>query len=201
MQASNQSKYLELFAKLKLRRNPWVLGATVLIFVLIAYYMVQGFQYLQTKQNVAALETQAKQLSSIRAGGETDIDGLKDELANQEHLWQELALQYEQGGSGHLMEMVARAADQALMELLSVQTGTITIEIHGNNRFEVQAINVQLSGEMEELFLFLELLQQDVPAMAISNVGINNLQDVAQVQMGLKFYLSPQPAPQEEDPA
>ena len=96
-----------------------------------------------------------------------------------------------------LLAIVSETARNAGLDLRSMSVSDGKIEPLGTLQFYVQPVTISVNGPSENVQEFLATLHDRVPVVAASNASMANLESEPVTQFQLRFFLSPEPIPEE----
>ena len=179
------------------RVKPWLAVAVILGVLLLGYYTVQGFRYVQAWREEALLQ---KRVEAVRAkmASASPVIQAKVSLEARELQLDELRRQFNYGSSDDLVAVVYRIAQETGMSLETVSAGEPQPQTVEQVVYDVRPMDVTLDGEISDLYRFLSRLHQEVPVAAASSIRLSALDAAPSAQVQLLFYLSPEPIEEEQ---
>lgn len=186
---------IEKFRRRLSTSRPWVTAAVIVAACLFLYFAGQGIRYLQATRENASIRKDIGRLE--RATGQ-----LPAEYGEQEATLERKNLQletlhglFEYPATDDLMRIVSDTAGNTGLDLVSMTADVVVIEPRGNLRYRVRPISVVLDGPAANVREFLSALYDRVPVLVASQARMVNLDTSPSTQIQLRFYLSPEPIP------
>jgi len=96
-----------------------------------------------------------------------------------------------------LMSIVSDVAVYVGLDLVSMTADDVKVESRGALQYRVRPISVILDGSTANIQAFLAILYDRVPVVVATNARMVNLDTDPSTQVQLRFFLSPEPLPQE----
>ncbi|MBI4294575.1 MAG: hypothetical protein HY669_00200 [Chloroflexi bacterium] len=178
--------------KLSFRLKPWTAVMLALAVGMLGYYAVLGVKFLRYRVEERSLNAEVNRLAPILRRPARDIEPLQAQLQATRQKLQDTTLLYSTLSRDHLLSLVANTASDAAVILGRVTFAEAGTESIGDVRYDVQAFDLSISGDLGQFFSFLNLLSQRSPTVKISKVDLGNLQSKPTAQIRTVFYLSPQ---------
>ena len=178
--------------------RPWVVVSTILAAGLFLYFAAQGVRYWKAagensaaRDEIARLERDTGSQPAATTGQDTRLSAKQLRLENLHRL-------YDYPATDTLMSIVSDTAGEAGLALVSMTAEEVTIEPRGTLQYHVRPISVIIDGSPTNIQEFLDTLYDRVPVVVASSAKMVNLDTDPSTQLRLRFYLSPEPVPEEE---
>ena len=97
------------------------------------------------------------------------------------------------------MSIVSETAGNSGLDLVSMTAEDVVIVPRGEFQYRVRPISVVLDGSTADVRKFLAVLYNRVPVVVASNARMVNLDSTPSTQIQLRFYLSPEPVPDDDE--
>ena len=182
--------------------RPWVVAAVIVAAGLSLYFAAQGVRYWQAAGNNSSLRDQIGRLE--RATGPRLEDNAEQEarLGATKLRLENLHRLFDYPATDTLMSIVSDIAGDVGLDLVSMTAEEVTVEPRGALQYHVRPIFVIMDGPTASVQEFLAILYDRVPVVVASSAKMVNLDTIPSTQLQLRFYLSPEPIPEEgEDTA
>ena len=179
--------------------QPWAVAAVIIAVGLSLYLAAQGVRYWQA---AASNATAREGIRRLERSIELPLDGSANREARLETRYfrlESLRQLFDYPATDTLMSIVSDTASAAGLDLVSMTAEEVTIEPRGSLQYHVRPISVMMDGPTANVRDFLALLYDRVPVVAASSARIVNLNTSPSTQLRLRFYLSPELIPQEDD--
>ena len=179
--------------------RPWVLAAVIVAGGLSLYLAAQGVRYWQVAGNNSSVQKDIGRLE--RATGQLPDHAAQEKARLEINTFrlENLRRLFDYPATDTLMSIVSDTAGTAGLDLVSMTAEDVKIEPRGSLQYRVRPISVILDGPTANIQEFLALLYDRVPVVAASGARIVNLDATPSTQLRLRFYLSPEPIPEEGD--
>lgn len=174
------------------RIKPWAVVMLALALPLLSYYGVRGHQFLTYRAAEQRLSAQISQLSQVLGKDTPDPESLEAELEEARLKLEEASDQYDCEHRDHLVALVADAASDAGVHLSAVKVTKPLKKSDGEIRYDLQPLEISVSGSLADIFSFLNLLHLRAPTIEITEVSLDGLDDKPVAQILTAFYLQPQ---------
>lgn len=179
--------------------RPWVTVAVIIAAGFFLHFAAQGALWWQATGDNASLRDEISRLE--RSTGQLP-DGANQQEAILETKTAQLdsLLQlFEYPATDTLMAIVSATAANAGLDLASMTAEDVVYEPVGNLRYRVRPISVVMDGPTANVRNFLSILYDLVPVVVASNARIVNLDSTPSTQIQLRFYLSPESIPENDE--
>ena len=179
--------------------RPWVVIAVIMAAGLFLFFVGQGVRYWQATGDNAILQEDIRRLE--RATGVLPSSAGEQEAKLEANTLQFDALLqlFEYPATDTLMSIVSNTAGVAGLDLVSMTAEDVVIEPRGALQYRVRPISVVVDGPTGNVREFLSALYELVPVLVASNARMVNLDSVPSTQIQLRFYLSPELIPEEDE--
>ncbi|NQW23957.1 MAG: hypothetical protein HQ475_10980 [SAR202 cluster bacterium] len=179
--------------------QPWIVVAVTVAAALFLYFAAQGVRYWQAAGNNSAAREQIGRLERA-TGPEPETSETQEAQYQAKQLQvEDLRQLFDYPATDALMSIVSDTAGDVGLDLVSMTAEEVTIEPRGTLQYQIRPISVVLDGPTDNLRDFLAALYDRVPVVVASNARIVNLDTDPSSQIRLKFYLSPEPIPEEDE--
>ncbi len=179
--------------------RPWVTVAIILAAGLFLYFAGQGVRWWQANGDNATLRDEIGRLE--RSTGQLPASANEQEakLETKTAQLESLLQLFEYPATDTLMAIVSATAANVGLDLVSMTAENVVTEPRGDIRYRVRPISVVMDGPTANVRDFLSVLYERVPVVVASNARMVNLDSVPSTQIQLRFYLSPEPIPEEDE--
>ncbi len=177
--------------------RPWVVAAIIMAAGLSLYFAAQGVRYWQASGNNSSVRDQIGRLE--RATG-PQLEGAAEQEARSEATklrLENLHRLFDYPATDTLMSIVSEIAGDVGLDLVSMTAEEVKVEPRGALQYHVRPIFVIMDGPTARVQEFLAILYDRVPVVMASNAKMVNLDTIPSTQLQLRFYLSPEPIPEE----
>ena len=171
----------------------------VVALVLVAYFAAQGYRYLDANRDTTAAEREISRLERAARSqpGGTTVQEAK--LVKNLVRLEDLRRLFDYPDTDTLLAIMSETAGQTGIELRSMSVSDARVEPLGTLQYQVQPISVSILGPTANVRRFLAMLHDRVPVVSAVDPSMANLDsDDAVTQIQLKFFLSPEPLPEED---
>ena len=164
---------------------------------LFLYFAGQGVRYWQLTGNNSTVRDDIVRLE--RATGPLPASAKEQEAKLEAKTLQIEALRqlFDYPSTDTLMTIVSDTAGITGLDLVSMTAEDVVIEPRGKLQYRVRPISVIVNGPTAKVREFLSVLYDRVPVVVASNARMVNLDNSPSTQIQLRFYLSPEPIPEE----
>ncbi|MCH8296514.1 MAG: hypothetical protein IH873_00470 [Chloroflexi bacterium] len=179
--------------------RPWVVAAVIVAAGLSLYFAAQGVRYFQAAGNNSSVRDQIGRLE--RATG-PQLEGNAEQAARLEATrlrLENLHRLFDYPATDTLMSIVSDIAGDVGLDLVSMTAEEVKVELRGDHQYQVRPISVIVDGPTANVQEFLAVLYDRVPVVVASSARMVNLDTSPSTQLQLRFYLSPEPLPEEGD--
>ncbi len=189
---------------LKLRQSwadtrPWVAIAVILAAGLSLFFATQGVRYLQAVGNNSSVRDEIGRLERA-TGPQFDGNAVREARLGATNLRLEnLHRLFDYPSADTLMSIVSEVAVYVGLDLISMTADDVKVESRGALQYRVRPISVIIDGPTVSIQAFLAVLYNRVPVVVASNARMVNLDTAPSTQIQLRFFVSPEPLPQEEE--
>lgn len=179
--------------------RPWVTVAVIIAAGLFLYFAGQGVRWWQANGENATLQDQISRLE--RSNGQLPASASQQEakLEAKTAQLESLLELFDYPATDTLMAIVSATAANVGLDLVSMTVDDTVTVPRGSLQYRVRPISVVMDGPTAKVRNFLSLLYERVPVVVASNARIVNLDSVPSTQIQLRFYLSPEPVPEEDE--
>ncbi len=177
-----------------------MLGAVVGI-ALLGYYGMLGIQWWQGTAAASALEEQAATLAARARPAAQDQEALQAQIASYAEVLAEVRQPFIYPHNDDLFNVLTTTAQEAGVVLPTINAGDPLRETHGEIAYQTQPFNITMEGEVEQILLFLEILQERAPVVTVKSIRMGGFssddeveegeQEAAWAALDLVFLLSP----------
>lgn len=177
--------------------RPWIVVAVIVAAGLSLYFAAQGVRYWQASGNNSSVRDQIARLE--RATG-PQLEGIEEQGERLEATrlrLENLHRLYDYPATDTLMSIVSDIAGDAGLDLVSMTVDDVKVEPRGNLQYQVRPISVIIDGPTANVQEFLAMLYDRVPVVLASGARMVNLDTIPSTQLQLRFFLSPEPIPEE----
>ena len=179
--------------------RPWVIVAVIVAAGLFLYFAGQGVRWWQASGENATLRDEIGRLErsagQLPAGANQQEAKLETKTAQLESLLQ----LFEFPATDTLMSIVSDTAANVGLNLVSMTAQDVVIEPRGDLQYLVRPISVVMDGPTANVRDFLTVLYERVPVVVASNARMVNLDTSPSTQIQLRFYLSPESVPEQDE--
>ncbi|MCH7738411.1 MAG: hypothetical protein IH872_13550 [Chloroflexi bacterium] len=185
------------FRHLLATSRPWIIVAVLVALGLFLYFAGQGVRYWQLTGNNSTVRDDIVRLE--RATGPLPASAKEQEAKLEAKTLQIEALRqlFDYPSTDTLMTIVSDTAGITGLDLVSMTAEDVVIEPRGKLQYRVRPISVIVNGPTAKVREFLSVLYDRVPVVVASNARMVNLDNSPSTQIQLRFYLSPEPIPEE----
>lgn len=177
--------------------RPWIVGAVIVAAGLSLYFAAQGVRYWQASGNNSSVRDQIVRLE--RATG-PQLEGIEEQEARLEATrlrLENLHRLFDYPATDTLMSIVSDIAGDVGLDLVSMTAEEVKVEPRGDHQYQVRPISVIMDGPTANVQEFLAVLYDRVPVVVASGARMVNLDTSPSTQLQLRFYLFPEPLPEE----
>ena len=189
---------LQRFRQTIAAARPWVVAAVIVAAGLFLYFATQGVRYWKTAGENTAARDEIGRLERETGPQPTGAAEADPWYAAKQLRLNNLYRLFEYPGTDTLMSIVSDTAGDSDLALVSMTAEDVTIEPSGTLQYHVRPITVIIDGPTGNVQDFLATLHDRVPVVAASDARMVNLDTDPSTQLRLRFYLSPEPIPEEE---
>ncbi len=179
--------------------RPWIIIAVILAAGLFLYFAGQGVRYWQARGDNATLQEDIRRLERATGVVPSSADEQEAKLETKNLQLDALLQLFEYPATDTLMSIVSDTAGVAGLDLVSMTAEDVVIEPRGEFQYRVRPISVVLDGSTADVRSFLSVLYDRVPVVVASNARMVNLDTTPSTQIQLRFYLSPEPVPDDTE--
>lgn len=177
---------VEHLRKIKL----WVAVAVALGAAISGYYSVLGLEYWNASKEVSGLTDRYYSLygevARVQSGGKT----LEEQLTFNEENLQTLLNTFDYS-SDKIMAVLVDMAKQTNLDLKSASAGDVTALTKDKVRYQVLPMNLTMSGQLANVYLFITKLQETVLVASVASVNMVGVEKEPLINLHLTFYISP----------
>ncbi len=179
--------------------RPWVTVAVIVAAGLFLYFAGQGVRWWQANGDNATLRDEIGRLE--RSTGQLPASAIEQEakLETKTAQLESLLQLFEYPATDTLMAIVSATAATVGLDRVSMTAEEAVTEPRGDIQYRVRPISVVIDGPTANVRDFLSVLYEQVPVVVASNARMVNLDTVPSTQIQLRFYLSPEPIPEEDE--
>ncbi len=179
--------------------RPWVTIAVIIAAGLFLYFAGQGVRWWQANGDNSNLRGEISRLE--RSSGQLPASAVEQEakLETKTAQLESLLQLFEYPATDTLMAIVSATATNTGLDLVSMTAEDVVVEPRGDLRYRVRPISVVMDGPTANIRNFLSILYERVPVVVASNARTVNLDSSPSTQIQLRFYLSPEPIPKEDE--
>ena len=192
---------IEQFRLIFATSRPWIIIAVIVAAGLFLYFAGQGVRYWQARGDVATLQGDIRRLERATGVLPSSADEQEAKLETKNLQLDALLQLFEYPATDTLMSIVSDTAGVAGLDLVSMTAEEVVIEPRGEFQYRVRPISVVLEGSTADVREFLSVLYNRVPVVVASNARMVNLDTTPSTRIQLRFYLSPEPVPDDEEDA
>ena len=179
--------------------RPWIIIAVMMAAGLFLYSASQGVRYWQVTGDNATLQEDIRRLERATGVLPSSADAQEAKLAAKTLQFDALLQLFEYPAADTLMSIVSDTAGVAGLDLVSMTAEDVVIVPRGEFQYHVRPISVGLDGSTADVRKFLAVLYNRVPVVVASNARMVNLDSTPSTQIQLRFYLSPEPVPDDDE--
>ena len=179
--------------------RPWIIIAVMMAAGLFLYSASQGVRYWQVTGDNATLQEDIRRLERATGVLPSSADAQEAKLAAKTLQFDALLQLFEYPAADTLMSIVSDTAGVAGLDLVSMTAEDVVIVPRGEFQYRVRSISVVLDGSTADVREFLAVLYNRVPVVVASNARMVNLDSTPSTQIQLRFYLSPEPVPDDDE--
>lgn len=190
---------IEQFRLRLARSRPWIIIAVMMAAGLSLYFAGQGIRYWQVTGDNATLQEDIRRLERATGVLPSSADEQEAKLEAKTLQFDALLQLFEYPATDTLMSIVSDTAGVAGLDLVSMTAENVVIVPRGEFQYHVRPISVVLDGSTADVREFLAMLYNRVPVVVASNARMVNLDSAPSTQIQLRFYLSPEPVPDDDE--
>ena len=179
--------------------RPWVVIAVIMAAGLFLFFVGQGVRYWQATGDNATLQEDIRRLERATGVLPSSADAQEAKLAAKTLQFDALLQLFEYPAADTLMSIVSDTAGVAGLDLVSMTAEDVVIVPRGEFQYHVRPISVVLDGSTADVRKFLAMLYNRVPVVVASNARMVNWDSTPSTQIQLRFYLSPEPVPDDDE--
>ena len=191
-------RVIEQFRLRLARSRPWIVIAVMMAAGLFLYSAGQGVRYWQVTGDNSTLQEDIRRLERATGVLPPSADEQEAKLAAKALQFDALLQLFEYPATDTLMSIVSDTAGVAGLDLVSMTAEDVVIVPRGEFQYRVRSISVVLDGSTADVREFLAVLYNRVPVVVASNARMVNLDSTPSTQIQLRFYLSPEPVPDDD---
>jgi len=165
--------------------------AVATCLVLLGYYAVIGQRYWKASNHVSGLTDQYYSLSANLNGTPQASKKLDEELNLREKELSKLLGNFNFNSDQIMATLVDIARDNNLV-LKSATSGDVSAFTRNQVKYQVIPLNLNLAGELTEVYRFLGQLKEYVPVVSIEGIHITGVESQPVVNLQLSFYVLPE---------
>lgn len=194
------SRRKKQFVELQLRQSfsskrSWVAIAIVLAVLVVGYYSILAMRYWQASEESgvlrAAILNASRDLRQDFKRPEDLEPKLEPKLANLEALKEDFVY----ANSDALVAILSETSQEIPIALTSISIGKASKKNEGSTSYQTQPMTISLRGSTQDLYSFIDRLHEKVIVTSVTNVRIGNVSgEIPSTQVGLLFFLEPEPA-------
>ena len=192
-------RVIEQFRLRLARSRPWIVIAVMMAAGLFLYSAGQGVRYWQVTGDNSTLQEDIRRLERATGVLPPSADEQEAKLAAKALQFDALLQLFEYPATDTLMSIVSDTAGVAGLDLVSMTAEDVVIVPRGEFQYRVRSISVVLDGSTADVREFLAVLYNRVPVVVASNARMVNLDSTPSTQIQLRFYLSPEPVPDDDE--
>jgi len=166
---------------------------------LFLYFAGQGVRYWQVTGDNATLQEDIRRLERATGVLPSSADEQEAKLAAKNLQFDALLQLFEYPATDTLMSIVSDTARVVGLDLVSMTAEDVVIVPKGEFQYRVRPISVVLDGSTADVREFLAVLYNRAPVVVASNARMVNLESTPSTQIQLRFYLSPEPVPDDDE--
>ncbi|MCH8988343.1 MAG: hypothetical protein IIA92_06000 [Chloroflexi bacterium] len=179
--------------------RPWIVAAIIVAAGLSLYFAAQGVRYWQASGNNSSVRDQIARLERATGPQLEDIEEQEARLEATRLRLENLHRLFVYPATDTLMSIVSDIAGDVGLDLVSMTAEEVKAEPRGDHQYQVRPISVIMDGPTANVQEFLAILYDRVPVVVASRARMVNLDTSPSTQLQLRFYLSPEPLPEEGD--
>ena len=179
--------------------RPWIIIAVMMAAGLFLFFVGQGVRYWQVTGDNATLQEDIRRLERATGVLPSSADEQEAKLEAKTLQFDALLQLFEYPATDTLMSIVSDTAGVAGLDLVSMTAEDVVIVPRGEFQYHVRPISVVLDGSTADVRKFLAVLYNRVPVVVASNARMVNLDSTPSTQIQLRFYLSPEPVPDDDE--
>ncbi len=173
--------------------KPWIALAIVLGLALLGYYGLLGMKYMGASEEVSALESEIRTVSTALRRPAPDAEALQAELDLQEKRLSAVRGLSSNLHSDDLVGILAATARETDVFLSRINVGEAATEVLDGLQYQTQPMSLTLAGEdTRDIFQFLTAVQQKVPLTRVPTINLTSADTERAAQVQIVFFLSPQ---------
>ena len=165
----------------------------------MVFFVAQGAVYWQASGSNSSLRSEIDILEKSIDQFPSGLEEQEARLEVDNFRLETLRSLFDYPATDTLMSIVSDTADAAGLDLISMTADESGIEQRGSLLYRVRPISVVMDGPTASVQLFLSLIYDRVPVVAVSGFRIIDLNVDPSVQLQLRFFLSPELVPEEEE--
>jgi hypothetical protein len=173
--------------------RPWAVIAAAAATILFSFYAYQGWQYWLAWDELRALSLEKERITARLSQGNPEVEQLTDELETQQQRLDQFEEMFDDSDSNRLIGILSSISWDTGVELPTISAGVPKSEVIGANRYQTQPMTIAVQGDIEAIYSFIRALRERLPFVSLANISISSPGEAASAQIGLVFYLSPQP--------
>ena len=162
--------------------------ALTLVLGLLVYYSFLGVRYWLAESHVRTLSDQIVELEAELNSKPTGIETASPELELKANNLDELEKVYVQMGPDQHVEILSASALQAQVEMVSVTSHPLQLEVEAGVEYSKQDMSISLHGDRTDIYSYLALLQEQNPTLSVSGLRMTGLEGVSTAHIELTFY-------------
>lgn len=179
--------------------KPWITVAIIAAVGLLVFFVAQGAVYWQASGSNSSLRSEIDILEKSIDQFPSGLEEQEARLEVDNFRLETLRSLFDYPATDTLMSIVSDTADAAGLDLISMTADESGIEQRGSLLYRVRPISVVMDGPTASVQLFLSLIYDRVPVVAVSGFRIIDLNVDPSVQLQLRFFLSPELVPEEAE--
>ena len=179
--------------------RPWVVASVIVAAGLSLYIAGQGIMYWEAAGSNSSVRDQIdrqERATGPKLEGNAEQEG---RLGAAEVRLESIKQLFEYPATDTLMAIVSDIAEDAGLDLVSMTAEDVKVVPRGTLNYHVRPISVIIDGPTASVQEFLARLFDRVPVVVASNARMVNLDTTPSTQLQLRFYLSPEPIPEESE--
>lgn len=179
--------------------RPWVIVAFALAVGLFIYFAAQGARYWQANGNISAARAEIDRIERETARQGAGTSQLEAQLAAKHLRLENLLRLFDYPTTDSLMAIVSETASNSDLKLASMTVERPKIEPIESLQYYVQPITISVDGPTANVREFLAALYARAPVVVATEARMANLDTAPTTQLLLRFYLSPEPIPVDDE--
>ena len=182
------------------RVKAWALVAGVFTLALLVYYSVEGTRYWNAANETASLRVQNVVLTRTLAEKLRGQSSLTADLNVERQEMDRVEGQFHHPLTDELIGIVIDAARKNQVTLSSVSAGNPETVFGWEIQYQNQPMTLVMVGQNQDIYRFFSELHHILPTTGFDSVRIgDSANGLSQANVQLKFLLSPQVVPPEDD--